>query len=316
MKTTTALGIDIGGTNICCALVSDEGELSFEQNFSTKNFIEPSHLVAQVYETYVALIQQNNFELAGIGMGAPNGNFFSGSIEHAPNMPWKGIVPLAKLFAEKFNCLSLLTNDANAAAIGEMQFGAAKGMKDFLMITLGTGLGSGVVSNGQLIYGHDGFAGELGHTIYDYNGRPCGCGRKGCLETYCSATGIVRTVQEWLSDETVITYLRNEENLTAKNIYEAAKAGDALALKAFDFTAEILGRKLADAVAVTSPQAIVLFGGLANAGALLFEPTKKYMEANMLFVYKNKVQLLPSLLKENEAAIIGAASLIYHQLKK
>jgi glucokinase len=213
---------------------------------------------------------------------------------------------------------SVITNDANAAAIGEMKFGAAKGMKDFIMITLGTGVGSGIVANGDLIYGADGFAGEIGHTIYDPNGRQCGCGRKGCLETYTSAGGIKRTVFELLAlynDESELRDI-SFNDMTSKKISEAARKGDKIALKAFDETGRILGIKLADAIAHTSPQAIILFGGLACSGELIFKPTQKYMEENVLNIFKNKVKLIPSALTAGNAAVLGASALIWNELDK
>ncbi|MBU3676583.1 MAG: ROK family protein [Chitinophagaceae bacterium] len=208
-----------------------------------------------------------------------------------------------------------VTNDANAAAMGEMMHGAAKGMSDFIMVTLGTGVGSGFVANGKMIYGHDGFAGELGHVIVEKQGRLCGCGRKGCLETYASATGIVRTAHEFLEKETSASVLREKNKITSKDIFLAAEAGDALALSIFNYTGTILGESLANAVAITSPEAIVLFGGLAQAGQFIFEPTQQAMEANLLAIYRNKIKLLPSELRESDAAILGTAALVWHHEK-
>jgi len=310
MKTIVAAGIDIGGTNTAFGLVNAEGTLLFQSVFPTQD--TPEELVQTVFKVLSTAIATSNYQLVGVGIGAPNGNFYNGTIEFAPNLKFTGIVPLAAMFQEAFGVSAILTNDANAAAIGEMQFGVAKGMNNFVVVTLGTGLGSGFVCNGNVLYGHDGFAGELGHTIYDYEGRLCGCGRKGCLETYCSATGIVRTCQEWLAKETTASVLRNLSTLTAKSIADAAAQGDELALKAFEFTSMVLGRALADTVAITSPEAIILFGGLANAGDLLAIPLKHHLEANLLHIFKNKVKVLRSNLKEADAAILGAASLIWH----
>lgn len=306
-----ALGIDIGGTNTAVGIVDEQGQIL--HRFSLPTSDNANSLVLALKETYLAL-KLKGVKLEGIGIGAPNGNYYSGSVEFAPNLKWEGIIPLAELFAKEFKVPAWLTNDANAAAIGEMQFGAAKGMKDFIMITLGTGLGSGVVVNGQVVYGHDGFAGELGHIIYDYDGRSCGCGRKGCLETYASATGIVRTAEEWLQKDSVSSSLRANKIITAKSIAEAAEAGDELALEIFDYTAKILGRQLADAVAFTSPETIFLFGGLANAGELLMTPLKKHFEASLLQIFKGKIKLAFSALPEGDAAVLGAASLAWHEL--
>lgn len=264
------------------------------------------------------LLTQPGLEMAGIGIGAPNGNFYRGTIEYAPNLHWPGIVPLAEMFRECLQLPAVLTNDANAAAIGEMLFGSARGMKDFIVMTLGTGVGSGIVVNGALVYGHDGFAGEIGHTIFDPNGRKCNCGRKGCLETYTSATGVCHTARELLRRDERASVLRSLDaaQLTAADIAQAAEQGDALALEVFEITGEILGLKLADAVAHTSPEAIFLFGGLANAGSLIFEPTQRHMERQMLNIFKGKVKLLPSGLRGGKVAVLGAAALAWNELDK
>jgi len=247
-----------------------------------------------------------------VGAGAPNGNFYTGEIMYAPNMPWHGVIPLAKLLNGSLGLKATVNNDANAAAIGEMTYGAAKGMKDFVLVTLGTGVGSGFIANGQMIYGHDGFAGELGHVTAIRDGRLCGCGRRGCLETYASATGITRTAQEWLEERNDKTILRDhKEKLNSQIIHEAAEKGDAFALEIFDYTAKILGQTLADVVAITSPEAIIFFGGLAKAGDMLLKPIKQYMEANLLKIYKDKVSILHSAFKDSEAAILGASSLAW-----
>lgn len=250
--------------------------------------------------------------IIGAGVGAPNANFFTGEIAYAPNLPWEGVIPLKKLLSEALEMPVTITNDAKAAALGEMIYGAAKGMKDFLLVTLGTGVGSGFVANGQIIYGHDGFAGELGHVIAVREGRRCGCGRYGCLEAYASATGIVRSAEEWLATRNDDTLLRAKQGaITAKEIYDAAQQGDVFALELFEFTGKILGQTLADAIAITSPQAIIFFGGLAAARELLLDPVRKHMEDNLLKIYKNKVDLLYSALPDADAAILGASALVW-----
>jgi glucokinase len=304
-------GIDIGGTNTAFGLVDANGNILFKENVPTDHFPIPEDLVAVVCEHIKKAFEPfaKEYKFKGVGIGAPNGNFFKGTIEFAPNLKWKGVVPLANLFAERLNCKALLTNDANAAAIGEMIFGGAKGMKDFIFITLGTGLGSGIVANGEMIYGHDSFAGEVGHVIMFPDGRQCGCGRRGCLETYCSATGIKRTYSDLLMSE--------HQNMDAgvvvdaKYIYNKAIAGDKNAIAAFNYTGDVLGLALANSVAYTSPEAIFLFGGLALSGDFIFKPTIESFERNLLPIYKNKIKILPSLLKENDAALLGAASLIW-----
>lgn len=308
-----SIGIDIGGTNSMMGIVDKMGNILFEAELITNDYELIEYFADACYKLLYPEINKLGFqEFRGIGIGAPNGNYYQGTIEFAPNLRWKGVVPLAKIFSEKFNLNTTVTNDANAAAIGEMMHGAAKGMNDFIMVTLGTGVGSGFVANGKIMYGHDGFAGELGHTIAVRDGRLCGCGRNGCLETYTSATGIVRTANEFLDTKTISSSLRNLTTITSKNIYDAAVKGDFLALEIFEFTGKILGQSLADAIAITSPEAIILFGGLAQAGKFIFEPTRKYMEQNLLKIYQGKVKLLPSELKESDAAILGAASLIWN----
>jgi glucokinase len=309
-------GIDIGGTNTVFGLVNKSGEILLKENISTGDFPFPEDLVAVVSERIQKAVSryQGEYELGGVGIGAPNGNYFKGTIEFAPNLKWKGVVPLAKLFSEKLNVEIQLTNDANAAAIGEMIFGGAKDIKDFIFITLGTGLGSGIVVNGEMVYGHDGFAGEIGHVIIFPDGRACGCGRKGCLETYCSATGIKRTYSDLLMSR----HIKSEAPglvTDAMYIHKKAIEGDQDAIEAFNYTGEILGLALANSVAYTSPEAIFLFGGLAMAGDYIFDPVKKSFENNLLAIYKNKIKILPSQLKENDAAILGSASLIWKGIK-
>ena len=252
-------------------------------------------------------------------VGAPNGNYYTGTIEFAPNLVWKGVLNIVEKIKRYFPTVPvIITNDANAAAVGEMVYGGAKGMKDFLVVTLGTGLGSGFVANGKLIYGHDGFAGELGHVVVNKTGRICGCGRKGCLETYASATGIKRTVFKLLADHIEDSEFRRitYDDLTAEMITKAALNGDPIAIEAYEYTGKLLGEALADAVALTSPEAIFLFGGLAKAGKYIFEPTKKYMEQNLLAIFRNKVKLLPSGIDGKNAAVLGASALVWQSLKE
>lgn len=308
-------GIDIGGTNTAIGIVDDNANILAEISFPTSGYPVFEEYVSNISNTIKDLLSKagSGLELRGIGVGAPNGNYYEGTIEKAPNLPWKDTVYLAREFQKYFSCKVVVTNDAKAATIGEMVYGGAKGMKNFAMITLGTGLGSGIVANGQLIYGADGFAGEYGHSIAIENGRQCGCGRRGCLETYCSATGIKRTVYELLASERDESKMRSIpfETLTSKDIYDFAKQGDKIALKAFDFTAEILGKKLADLATILSPEAVFLFGGLALAKDLIVEPTQKYMEQNLLPVYRGKIKVLPSALLGTNIAVLGAAALVH-----
>ncbi len=310
-------GIDIGGTNTVFGLVDEKGNILLKESVATEHFPIPEDLVAVVCERIKKSVAafSHKYNFVGVGIGAPNGNYFKGTIEFAPNLKWEGIVPLAKLFSERLNVKAVLTNDANAAAIGEMMFGGAKGMKDFLFITLGTGLGSGIVANGELILGHDSFAGEIGHVILFPDGRQCGCGRKGCLETYCSATGIKRTYSDLLMRHPEKNNLSGKV-ADAKYIYDKAVQGDTEALEAFNYTGDVLGLALANSVAYTSPEAIFLFGGLALAGDFIFKPTIESFERNLLNIYKNKIKIIPSQLKENDAAILGAASLILKELNE
>lgn len=309
-----AAGIDIGGTNTAVGIITRDGQCLFESSLRTAEYVEPGSFVEALWRE-MALNLGRDRSLKGIGIGAPNGNYYKGTIEFAPNLRWKGIVPLAELVRRHANVPVILTNDANAAAIGEMIYGGAQGMRDFIVITLGTGLGSGIVANGQLLYGHDGFAGEIGHTIVDPEGRQCGCGRRGCLETYASASGIRRTVFELLATTTLPSSLRSVpfDDITAASVAAAAGGGDPLACEAFEQTGRILGLKLADAVAHTSPEAIFLIGGLANAGELIFEPTRRHLESHLLNIFKNKVKLLPSTLGGN-AAVLGASALVWKEM--
>lgn len=307
------VGIDIGGTNIVFGLVDARGTILCSDSIKTQAYAEVEECIDAVCEKLMPLIESRGGadKVKGIGIGAPNGNYYNGTIEFAPNLPWKGVIRLAEMFEERLGIPTALTNDANAAAIGEMTYGVARGLKDFIMITLGTGVGSGIVINGQMVYGHDGFAGELGHVIVKEDGRPCGCGRKGCLETYCSATGVARTAREMLiarSDESLLRKIPAEE-IVSKDVYDAAVRGDKLALEIFQYTGDILGRALANAIAFSSPEAIVLFGGLAKAGDLILKPVQKSMEENVLNIYKGKTRLLLSELKDADAAVLGASAL-------
>lgn len=307
------LGIDIGGTTTKLGIISRDGQVLAHHHLPTTQYAQPQDLVQACL--HWSSTQQPS--IAAIGIGAPNGNFYKGTIEFAPNLLWKGIVPLAQLFSNAFGIPAWLTNDANAAAISEGLYGAARNLKDYLVVTLGTGVGSGFVANGQLIYGHDGFAGELGHTITQRsNGRACGCGRKGCLETYASVTGLVRTAREYLQNTDQHSLLRQypTSELTGQLISLAAQQGDTLALQIFDDTAAELGFALAQAVAITSPQAIVFFGGLAQSGDLLLIPTRRYMEQQLLPIFQNKVQFLLSAVPSQYAAILGAAALAFQQV--
>jgi len=315
MLKEVVLGMDIGGTNTDFGFVDENGKILLRSHHNTTDYPTFDSFVESIYAEVVRLEKENDLKIVGIGIGAPNGNYYNGTIEYAPNLKWKGIVPVVEKVRSLFNIPVFITNDANAATIGEMIFGNAREIKDFIYITLGTGVGSGVVANGQLIYGHDGFAGEIGHFTAEENGRLCGCGRKGCLETYSSVTGLRKSAEIYKKDfPNSILNKYSFENLTGKIIYDAAKNNDYPALKAFDIAAEKLGKVLANVVSVTSPKAIFFFGGLANAKDLIFDQTKYYMEDNLLKVYKNKIDILPSGLKGNEAAIKGAAALAWNEI--
>lgn len=313
MEKPYAIGIDIGGTNSVFGIVDKRGHIISQGSIKTGAYKEINDYVSNLAAGVQEIIDQvgGSENIKGIGVGAPNGNYFTGCIEFAPNLPWKGVIPLAQMLTDKLNVPVALTNDANAAAIGEMTYGAARGMKDFIVITLGTGVGSGIVVNGQLVYGHDGFAGELGHTTIRRGGRLCGCGRKGCLETYCSATGVARSAREFLETKKEPSALRElkPEEITSKDVYDAAMQGDAIAKEIFEYTGQILGESFADFVAFSSPEAIILFGGLTKSGKMIFDPVRKAMEENLLPIFKNKVRLLMSELKESDAAVLGASAL-------
>ena len=307
------VGIDIGGTNTVFGIVDARGHILSTDSIKTKDYPEINGYVDTLSDRLMQLIHAVGgiSMIRGVGVGAPNSNYYTGNIELAPNLPWKGVVPLARMLREKLGVPVALTNDANAAALGEMTYGVARGMKDFIMITLGTGVGSGIVVNGQLVYGHDGFAGELGHVIVRPGGRLCGCGRKGCLETYCSATGIVRTVHEVLLSTQEPSLLRNKplEQITSKDIYDAAVLGDKLALEIFRFTGTVLGEAFANFVVFSSPEAIILFGGLAKAGDYIMNPIREAMDNNLMNLFRGKTRLLISELKDSDAAVLGASEL-------
>ncbi|MBR5254676.1 MAG: ROK family protein [Bacteroidales bacterium] len=315
-----SIGIDIGGTNTCFGLVNENAEIIFQREIKTKNFPEIEDYLTELVKQIKDLISHcpEPENILGVGIGAPNGNYYKGTIELAPNLPFKGIIPIKNmlemlLLNEGWNLKVTITNDANAAGIGEMIYGAAKGVNDFIMITLGTGVGSAIVSNGKMIYGHDGFAGEVGHTIVEIDGRECGCGRKGCLETYSSATGIRRTALSLLKQDNSPSILREieEKDINGYTICEAARKNDALALKCIDLTARMLAIGVANAVAVTSPKKIIFSGGLSKAGDLLLTPFKAYLEENLYPVFRGKIEVELSALEENNTAILGAAALNY-----
>ena len=311
-----AIGIDIGGTGTKFGIVDHVGNVLFSNEISTRKHSDVNDFINELYTELSKLIDNVGGigRIKGIGVGAPNGNYYTGTIEYAPNLPWKGIIPLARMMEDKFKIPVVLTNDANAAAIGEMMYGAAQGMKDFIMITLGTGVGSGIVANGKLVYGHDGFAGELGHTTIIPNGRLHeGTGKRGSLESYASATGVRLTTLEILEKSTEPSSLRSvpSDQIDSKKVYEAAIAGDALAKEIFESTGTILGAALANFVMFSSPEAIILFGGLTKAGDLILKPTRASMEANLIQIFQNKVKILVSHLKESDAAILGASALAW-----
>jgi len=320
MNKEVVIGIDIGGTFTKMGIADKAGKLYYEDAIETDRYDDPNLFVDAIHEHITLFLDaaNENYQLMGIGIGAPNANYYTGNIEFAPNLIWKGVIPFAEIFSTKFDLPVAITNDANAAAIGEMVFGAAQNMKNFLMITLGTGLGSGLVVNGDLVYGHDGFAGELGHVNVVEKGRKCGCGKRGCLETYVSATGIKRTVFELLASESEPSVFRSVtfEALEAKDITQAAIDGDPLAKKAFQQTGKMLGKALADTVAHISPQAIFLFGGLAKAGSWIFDPSRTAMDDHVLQIFRGKIKILPSALIDKNIAVLGAAALIWKEISE
>lgn len=309
------IGLDMGGTNSVFGIVDARGNIKAQTVIKTRGYKNVEEYVKTAVEALQPAIDLvGGIELIkGMGIGAPNANYYTGTIDNAANLEWKGIVPIAKLFSEALGVPVRVTNDANAAAMGEMTYGAARGMKNFIMITLGTGVGSGIVCDGRVVYGSDGFAGELGHVIVDRseNARPCGCGRKGCLETYCSATGVARTARHLLETRNEASLLRklNVDEITSFDVFQAAEAGDKLALEIFEETGSRLGAACADFAAFSSPEAFVFFGGLTKAGDYIMDPIKRAYDENVLFVYKDKAKLLISTLNGSEAAVLGASAL-------
>ena len=308
------IGIDMGGTNTAFGIVDARGNVIASDSIKTGKHSDINDYIDELYTEITRIVEANDVagKINGRGIGAPNANYYTGIIEDGVNLPWPTPIPLADLITKKFGIPCVITNDANAAAIGEMTYGVARGMKDFIMITLGTGVGSGIVINGQMVYGHDGFAGELGHVVMKRNnGRMCGCGRTGCLEAYCSATGVARTAREFLDirpDESKLREL-DADKITSKDVYDCAMAGDKLAKEIFEYTGTILGEALADFTTFSSPEAFVLFGGLTKSGELIMKPVRDAFEKNVMKVFKGKVKILISELKESDAAVLGASAL-------
>ena len=316
MEKKYVVGVDIGGQTTKIGVVDSDGNIVCQTVINSKYGADEADIFMNAMcDTIKELASQVGMEkIQGVGIGAPNGNYYAGTIQDAANLAWaKGkTIKLGETVSANLGLPVTVTNDANAAAVGEMKYGVAKGMKNFIMITLGTGVGSGIIINGELVYGHDGFAGELGHTCaIRENGRSCGCGKTGCLEAYTSAIGVARTAREWLDNSNEPSLLREIKDITSKDVYEAAVKGDKLSLQIFDYTGKMLGRSFADFVAFSAPQAIVLFGGLARAGEFIFKPIREEMEANLVSIWKGKVELLPSALKESDAAILGASALAW-----
>ncbi len=317
MEKQFVVGVDVGGQTAKIGVVDARGDVLIQSVIRTDRHDDAQYFVDDLSKAIKELIVKSGKEgqIRGVGVGAPNGNYYTGEIAFAPNLVWAAQknVPFAKMLSAALDGIPVaLTNDANAAAVGEMTYGVAKGMKHFIMITLGTGVGSGIVINGEVLYGSDGFAGELGHTCaVRHNGRQCGCGKQGCLEAYCSAMGVARTAREWLEMSDEPSLLRSVDKITSKDVFDAAKEGDVLAKKIFDYTGRILGEKLADFIEFSAPEAIVLFGGLARAKEYIYEPTLKAMNENVLPLWRDKVDLLFSQLKESDAAILGASALAW-----
>ena len=318
MEKQYVVGIDVGGQTTKIGVVDARGDVLAQTVIRSDIYGDDASAYIDALAVAVKSVIADAGkvgEVRGIGVGAPNGNYYTGTIAFAPNLVWaaKGTVEFSKMLSERLEGMPVsLTNDANAAAVGEMTYGVARGMKNFIMITLGTGVGSGIVINGQVVYGFDGFAGELGHTnVVRYNGRTCGCGKTGCLEAYCSAMGVARTAREWLESSQEPSLLRDVENISSKDVYDAAKQGDALALRVFQYTGHILGRSFADFVAFSAPEAIVLFGGLARAKEFLYQPMMEAMDENLLKIWKGKIKIVFSQLKESDAAILGASALAW-----
>lgn len=312
------VGIDVGGQTSKIGVVDTRGDVLYQTVIRSDIYGDDAEAflaaLAKAVKDCIAASGKEG-EIRGVGVGAPNGNYYTGEVAYAPNLAWasKKSVKFAKILSKNLDGIPVtLTNDANAAAMGEMTYGAARGMKNFIMITLGTGVGSGIVIDGNVVYGHDGFAGELGHTtVVRHNGRICGCGRQGCLEAYCSAVGVARTAREWLEHSDEPSLLREVENITSKDVYEAAREGDKLALSVFEYTGTLLGRSFADFIAFSAPEAIVLFGGLARSKEFLYEPMLKAMNESVLKLWRDKVKIIFSSLKESDAAILGASALAW-----
>ena len=317
MEKPYVMGLDMGGTNSVLGIVDARGHVLARTSIKTQDYPVITNYVRALYDEAIKIVEPlgGMEQIRGIGAGVPDGNYYTGMIEYAPNLPWKGEVPFAQLLSDQFGIPARITNDANAAAMGEMTYGAARGMKDFIMITLGTGVGSGIVINGQMVYGHDGFAGELGHTKAGRgeNARLCGCGQKGCLEAYASANGVARTAKEIVMTTNEPTLLRelDIDSITSKDVYDAAVKGDAVAKRIFDFTGRMLGEKFADFIAFSSPEAIIMFGGLTKSGDFILKPIVEAMNANVLPHWKDKVKVIFSDLKESDAAILGASALAW-----
>lgn len=308
MKDNCYIGVDIGGTNTKYGLVNEKGEIIFLGSFNTKLYKNPKDLASDIYYEYIKKSNEQHIKASGIGIGAPNGNFYSGCIEFAPNLNWGENIPIVHIFSEIFQLPAILTNDANAAAIGEKFFGAAKEMKDFVVLTIGTGLGSGIFANGNIIHGKNGYAGELGHTTIAESNRKCNCGRIGCLETYVSSRGILQTYKEKCAsnDREIVP-----DEMTTKEIYNLALRGDEIAIKTFKTTSEVLGRSLANLILILDPEAIFLFGGIANAHPILIPTITEVINNNVLLLFKDKVKILPSALINKNAAILGSTALFY-----
>ncbi|MEL6134407.1 MAG: ROK family protein [Bacteroidota bacterium] len=319
MKSIT-IGIDIGGTNSKFGIVDREGNILASNSIRTPQDQSIEDYVDHLASSIKGLmdLREETLDLKGIGIGAPNGNYYSGTIENAPNLVWDGVIPFTDLIKAHFDTEVIITNDANAAALGEMIYGGAKNMKNFFVVTLGTGVGSGFVVNGELVYGQDGFAGEFGHVITEWGGRPCTCGRRGCVETYASARGVVLTVLEELAGSKKVSDLRDlhYQDITPKRIFEAAEKGDLHAQATFERTGAMLGRALSNLVNIFSPEAIFLFGGVARAGHWILEPTERHLESNVLPIFRNKVKIIPSHLPESDAAILGASALAWQELER
>ncbi len=317
MEKPFVIGVDMGGTNTVFGIVDGRGQIVARSSIRTQQYSAIDDYMEALYDAMMPIVDTaGGMELIrGIGAGAPNANYYTGNIEQASNLPWKEVVPFTKLLTEKFGIPARVTNDANAAAMGEMTYGVARGMKNFIMITLGTGIGSGIVVDGKVVYGYDGYAGELGHTtIVREGGRLCGCGKRGCLEAYASCTGVARTAREWLQTTDRDSLLRQMDtySITSKTVYDAALNGDVLAKDIFEYTGRILGEKFADFIAFSAPEAIILFGGLTKAGDFIFEPIRKYMDLNVLPRWRGCVKLLFSGLKESDVAVLGASALAWN----